>query len=244
MLLNHFGHSSIWSLRCMNRCKYALVCVCACVRVCVCVCVYVCVCVFVWVGACMCACVVKVWVCMCLFTCVYVSVCVCVFVHVCACMCDYISRVSNQIGVSLLYIMLKIHHSGREPSICIHVFVCVYVCICMHVWLYMQPLVRIWDIPASTPFSTPPSSQWPHPNNAYQHSNLKHFVLCSVQCSSTLQLQSLLPTHPPPLLPPTHPFSPFPFHKHITATQLHPLIILIKTPRLSPRTSWPERSEH
>ena len=27
----------------------------------------------------------------------------------------YISRVSDQNGVSLLYIMLEIHHSGREP---------------------------------------------------------------------------------------------------------------------------------
>ena len=30
-----------------------------------------------------------------------------------------ISRVSNQNGVSPLYIMLEIHHSGREPSICL-----------------------------------------------------------------------------------------------------------------------------
>ena len=29
-----------------------------------------------------------------------------------------ISRVSDQNGVSLLYIMLEIHHSGGEPSIC------------------------------------------------------------------------------------------------------------------------------
>ena len=29
----------------------------------------------------------------------------------------YISRISDQKGVSLLYIMLEIHHSGREPSI-------------------------------------------------------------------------------------------------------------------------------
>ena len=29
-----------------------------------------------------------------------------------------ILRVSDQNGVSLLYIMLEIHHSGREPSIC------------------------------------------------------------------------------------------------------------------------------
>ena len=31
---------------------------------------------------------------------------------------DLISRVSGQNGVSLLYIMLEIHHSGREPLIC------------------------------------------------------------------------------------------------------------------------------
>ena len=31
----------------------------------------------------------------------------------------YKSRVSNQNGVSLLYIMLELHHSGREPSKCI-----------------------------------------------------------------------------------------------------------------------------
>ena len=29
----------------------------------------------------------------------------------------YISRVSDQNGVSVLFIMLEIHHSGREPSI-------------------------------------------------------------------------------------------------------------------------------
>ena len=29
---------------------------------------------------------------------------------------DCISRVPDQNGVSLLYIMLEIHHSGREPS--------------------------------------------------------------------------------------------------------------------------------
>ena len=29
-----------------------------------------------------------------------------------------ISRVPDQNGVSLLYIMLEIHHSGREPLIC------------------------------------------------------------------------------------------------------------------------------
>ena len=31
-----------------------------------------------------------------------------------------ISRVSDQNGVSLLYIVLEIHHSGREPSIWIY----------------------------------------------------------------------------------------------------------------------------
>ena len=29
-----------------------------------------------------------------------------------------VSRVPDQNGVSLLYIMLEIHHSGRETSIC------------------------------------------------------------------------------------------------------------------------------
>ena len=33
-------------------------------------------------------------------------------------MFDNISRVSDQNGVSLLYIVLEIHHSGREPWIC------------------------------------------------------------------------------------------------------------------------------
>ena len=31
---------------------------------------------------------------------------------------EQISRVPGQNGVSQLYIMLEIHHSGREPSIC------------------------------------------------------------------------------------------------------------------------------
>ena len=31
----------------------------------------------------------------------------------------YISRVSDQNGVSFLYIMLEIHHSGQKPSICV-----------------------------------------------------------------------------------------------------------------------------
>ena len=33
------------------------------------------------------------------------------------CICFIYSRVSGQNGESLLYIMLEIHHSGREPSI-------------------------------------------------------------------------------------------------------------------------------
>ena len=54
-------------------------------------------------------------------------------------LCVCISRVSDQNGVSLLYIMLEIHHSGWEPSIffmhicvfvCVHVCVCVCVCVC------------------------------------------------------------------------------------------------------------------
>ena len=40
------------------------------------------------------------------------------FFPVCFICVANISRVSNQNGVSLLYIMLEIHHSGREPSIC------------------------------------------------------------------------------------------------------------------------------
>ena len=28
-------------------------------------------------------------------------------------------RVSDHSGISLLYIMLEIHHSGREPSVCL-----------------------------------------------------------------------------------------------------------------------------
>ena len=42
----------------------------------------------------------------------------------CVCVCTCISRVSNQNGVSLLYIMLEIHHSGREPSISLWMCVC------------------------------------------------------------------------------------------------------------------------
>ena len=32
-----------------------------------------------------------------------------------------VSRVSDQNGVSLLYIMLEMHHSGREPSVCSYI---------------------------------------------------------------------------------------------------------------------------
>ena len=46
------------------------------------------------------------------------------------CSCQ-ISRVSDQNGVCLLYIMLEIHHSGREPSICF----CMYICICDVLWI-------------------------------------------------------------------------------------------------------------
>ena len=34
----------------------------------------------------------------------------------------FVSRVSNQNGVSLLYIVLEIHLSGQEPSVCLFVF--------------------------------------------------------------------------------------------------------------------------
>ena len=35
----------------------------------------------------------------------------------------YISKVSHQNSISLLYIMLEIHHSGRETSICEFIFI-------------------------------------------------------------------------------------------------------------------------
>ena len=67
--------------------------------------------------------------CLCVCVCVCLSVCVCmcvcclsVSVYMCVCVC--VSRVSDQNNISLLYIMLEIHHSGWEPSIC--VCVCVY----------------------------------------------------------------------------------------------------------------------
>ena len=34
-----------------------------------------------------------------------------------------VSRVPNQNGVSLQYIMLEIHHSGREPSVCSYILI-------------------------------------------------------------------------------------------------------------------------
>ena len=40
-----------------------------------------------------------------------------------------ISRVSDQNGVSLLYIMLEIHHSGQEPSIYTHTDT--HTCVCV-----------------------------------------------------------------------------------------------------------------
>ena len=42
------------------------------------------------------------------------------------CLFLYISRVSDQNGVSLLYIKLEIHHSGREPSIYIYIYIIFY----------------------------------------------------------------------------------------------------------------------
>ena len=47
--------------------------------------------------------------------CTYLCMCVCKCTCVDQCVC--ISRVSDQNGVSLLYIMLEIHHCGWEPSI-------------------------------------------------------------------------------------------------------------------------------
>ena len=75
---------------------------------CVCVCVCVCVC-----DLCVCVCIYDLCVCMCVCVCACALMGVCVYTHMC------VSRVSDQNGVSLLYIVLEIHHSGREPSICI-----------------------------------------------------------------------------------------------------------------------------
>ena len=43
-------------------------------------------------------------------------------------MSESISRVPDQIGVSLIYIMLEIYHSGREPSIYEY----------MHMYIFLQ----------------------------------------------------------------------------------------------------------
>ena len=44
----------------------------------------------------------------------------CLHIHTYTNTCTNISRVSDQNGISLLYIMLEIHHSGWEPSIYSH----------------------------------------------------------------------------------------------------------------------------
>ena len=41
------------------------------------------------------------------------------------------SRVPNQNGVSLLYIMLETHHSDQEPSKCVSVSLCVLLSLCL-----------------------------------------------------------------------------------------------------------------
>ena len=46
------------------------------------------------------------------------------------CFTSLYSRVSDQNGVSLLYIMLEIHHSERAPSIIMQYM---YICCCCHV---------------------------------------------------------------------------------------------------------------
>ena len=47
-------------------------------------------------------------------------------------LCNYvlknILRVSDQNGISLLYIMFEIHHSGQEPLICVLNSIYIYVC--------------------------------------------------------------------------------------------------------------------
>ena len=47
--------------------------------------------------------------------------------HACVC----ISRVPNQNGVSLLYIMLEIHHSGMELSIYVFKSACTTASMCV-----------------------------------------------------------------------------------------------------------------
>ena len=51
-----------------------------------------------------------------------------------------ISRVPKQNGVSLLYIMLEIHHSGREPSISFGFFLGGGVCV-PQLYLWGSPLL-------------------------------------------------------------------------------------------------------
>ena len=51
--------------------------------------------------------------------------------------CWFISRVSDQIGVFLLYIMLEIHHSGREPLLSLGFF----LSLCSFGWLSDSCLV-------------------------------------------------------------------------------------------------------
>ena len=50
---------------------------------------------------------------------VHITIYICTCVSVCISVKTCISRVPNQNGVSLLYIMLEIHHSGQEPLICV-----------------------------------------------------------------------------------------------------------------------------
>ena len=73
------------------------------------------------------------------------------------------SRVSDQNGVSPLYIMLEIHHSGREPSICTQNIPCTHfflgdywgVTICdgpseisslSYMWVYVVPARAVHEI--------------------------------------------------------------------------------------------------
>ena len=64
-----------------------------------------------------------------------------------SCLGKCISRVADQNGVSLLYIILEIHHSGREPQIYIDVcvsvnrFVCVYN---FHYYLHVVLLIVLF----------------------------------------------------------------------------------------------------
>ena len=61
-----------------------------------------------------------------------------------------ISRVSYQYGVSLLYIMLEIHHSGREPSISVVLVSILYpttLCVDRHVGLVVKASASRADDP-------------------------------------------------------------------------------------------------